>query len=252
MRLSMLGEHRFSIEGYIPVLKVHGEPRPAPAVIVLHELGASAEVQRGELASLAAHGLTAVGVDAPHHGARRDGWLDELEPMEPPESHVRFLRLLQQAVPEVSRTIDHLVGEGHGPIGVAGVSMGAYIALAAATVEMRIKAAVSILGSPSWAPRRGPITDEMRELMRHAPIHRPADCARHPLLLFNAGRDVNVPPDLPGGSRDFARLIAERHPALASHFTYLEYAESEHFMRPDDWADLWRRTLAFLRAHLGG
>jgi uncharacterized protein len=246
----VLHAFRFLVDGGVPVLKVHREPRPAPAVVFLHGLGASADAQRPELDSLAEHGLTAVGIDAPHHGTRRDGWLDEMSSLEPPESHVRFLRLLLAALPEVSRTLDHLEREGHGPIGVAGISMGAYIALAAAAEDARIRTTVSILGSPSWAPRRGPITHEMRALMEHAPVHRPADCARHPLLMMNAGRDTSVPPDLPGGPRDFERLVHEQHPALASHFSYVEYAESEHFMREGDWQDLWSRTLAFLDAHL--
>jgi hypothetical protein len=247
----VLHEHRFLVDGAIPVLKVHREPRPAPAVVVLHGLGGSVEAQRRELDSLAEHGLTAVGVDAPHHGSRSDAWIDEMGGLEPPESHVRFLRLLLEALPEVSRTIDHLSREGHGPIGVVGISMGAYLALAAAAGDARIRATVSILGSPSWAPRQGPITDEMRELMTHAPVHRPDECARHPLLMMNAARDASVPPDPSGGPRDFADLLAERHPALASHFTYVEYAESGHFMCEGDWEDAWRRTLAFLRVHLG-
>jgi len=245
----VLHRHRFLIDG-IPVLKVHQEPRPAPAVVFLHGLGASAETQRRELDSLAEHGLTAVAIDAPHHGRRRDAWLDEMNGLEPPESHVRFLRLLREALPEVSRTVDHLTNEGHGPIGIAGISMGAYLALAAAAEDARIRATVSILGSPSWPPRRGPVTVEMRELMSQAPVHRPADCARHPLLMMNAGRDLSVPPDLPGGPRDFARLLREGHPDIASQVTYVEYPESEHFMREGDWRDLWHRTLAFLRAHL--
>ncbi len=244
----MPDEHRFFVDGDIPVLKVHHEPRPAPAVIVLHGLGASADVQRKELQCLADHGLTAVGVDAPHHGARRDAWLGEMDSLGPPESHVRFLQLVRQAVPEVLRVMDHLVREGHGLIGLAGISMGAYIALAAAAEDARVRATVSILGSPDWAPRAGPVTDEIRALMQHAPVHRPADCARHPLLLFNAGRDVHVPPH---ASRNFPRLVSSLHPALAAHVTYVEYPQSDHFMRPEDWEDLWRSALAFFREHIG-
>lgn len=247
----MLHRHRFLVDGRIPVLKVHREPRPAAAVVVLHGLGASVDVQLRELESLAEHGLTALGVDAPHHGARRDGWLDEIGPMSPPGSHVMFLRLLLEALPEVSRTLDHLAGEGHGPFGVLGISMGAYLALAAAAADPRLAATVSILGSPSWAPREGPVTDEMRALMSRAPAHRPPDCARHPLLMMNAGRDAVVPPGLPGGPRDFVRVLEERYPSLAAHVTYVEYAESGHLMREEDWQDLWRRALGYLHAHLG-
>jgi len=245
----MPGEHRFFVDGHIPVLKIHDEPRPAPVVIVLHGLGAGAEVQRKEMHSLAASGLSAAGIDAPHHGARRDAWLDEMEHLGPPESHVRLLQGVRQAAAEVSRVIDHLVREGHGPIGLAGISMGAYTALAVATEDSRVQATASILGSPDWTPRSGPVTDELRALMRHAPVHRPADCARRPLRLFNAGRDVHVPARW---SREFARSVAERHPTLAAHVEYVEYPESDHFMRPQDWDDLWGRTLSFFRTELAG
>jgi pimeloyl-ACP methyl ester carboxylesterase len=243
----MLGEYSFFIDGRVPVLKVHGEPRPAPAVLVLHGLGASLEVHRKELGSLAEHGLTAVAMDAPHHGARRDGLLDEMARLAPAEAHARFLRLVLAAVPEVSRVLDHLASEGHGPLGVVGVSMGAYVALAAAAADARIRATVSILGSPDWSHREGLLTEELHELAQYAPVHRPADCARHPLLLINAGRDVNVPPHF---ARGFARWLAEHRPALAGHVSYVEYPESDHFVRPEDWEDLWQRTLGFLRRHL--
>lgn len=243
----MPDEYRFFVDGHIPVLKMHHEPRPRPAVIVMHGLGTSMEVQRKEITAIADHGLTAVGFDAPHHGARRDAWVDEMADLGPPESHLRLLRLLRQAVPEVSRVIDHLAREGHGPIGLVGISMGAYLALAAAAEDARVQATVSVLGSPDWTPRAGPITEEIRALMEHAPVHRPRDCARRPLLMFNAGRDVNVPPHW---ARNFARSLAERHPDLAGHVGYLEYPESDHFMRPEDWDDLWPRALGFLRKNL--
>lgn len=246
----VLREYRYTLFGSIPVLKVHGEPRPAPVVLILHGLGASSDVQRPELVSLAERGLTAVAIDAPHHGARRDGWLEAMQPLGPPESHVRFLRLLREAVPEISRVIEHLTGEGHGPVGLAGISMGAFIALAAAADDPRVAATVSILGSPSWTPRGGPVTSEMSDLMGYAPVHRPADCVRCPLLMLNAGRDTSVPPGLPGGPRDFAYLLAERFPELRARFTYVEYPASDHFMRPEDWDDLWRRTLSFFEANL--
>ena len=48
-----------------------------------------------------------VGVDGcrdrcPPPRARRDGWLEEMADLGPPESHVRLLRVVRQAVPEHS------------------------------------------------------------------------------------------------------------------------------------------------------
>jgi alpha-beta hydrolase superfamily lysophospholipase len=235
-----VGEHRFFVRGRIPVVKLHVEPRPRPAVVVLHGLGASAEVNRPELVSLAEAGFAAVGVDAPHHGQRRDAWLDEMGSLESPPSHERFLRLLLEAIPEVSQVVDHLVDEGHWPIGVLGISMGAYTALGVARADSRVAAAVSFLGSPDWRPVRGAPTETTRVLMRGAPASEPGRLTGLPLLLLNAGRDTDVPPDA-------ARAFARQH-----GLEYVEYPESEHQMRPDDWADAWRRALAFLSQHLAG
>jgi hypothetical protein len=241
----MPDEYRFFVDGRIPVLKVHHEPRPGPAVLVLHGLGANADTQRGELNALATWGLSAVGVDAPHHGARRDGWLDDMERLGPPESHARLLHAIREAAHDVSRVIDHVAAEGHWPIGLAGISFGAYTALLVAANDSRVQATVSILGSPDWTPREGPITDEIRWLMQYAPVHRPWDCARHPLFLINAGRDGVVPPHW---ARDFAQRIWQWHPGL--HVEHFEYPESDHMMRQEDWDDAWRRALGFLRRTL--
>ena len=243
----MPDEYRFFVDGRIPVLKVHDEPRPGPAVLVLHGLGANADTQRGELNALATWGLSAVGVDAPHHGARRDGWLDEMAWLGPPESHARLLHAIREAAHDVSRVIDHVVREGHGPIGLAGISFGAYTALTVAANDSRVRATVSLLGSPDWTPREGPISEEIRGLMHHAPVHRPWDCARNPLFLINASRDGIVPPHW---ARDFARTIWAWHPGL--HVEHFEYPESEHMMRQEDWDDAWRRALGFLRRNLYG
>lgn len=240
-------EYRFFVDGRIPLLKLHYEPRPGPAVVVLHGLGANADSQRWEMNALARWGLSAIGVDAPHHGSRRDAWLDEMEWLGPPESHARLLHAIRESAHDVSRVIDHVVHEGHWPIGIAGVSFGAYTALTVAAQDSRVQATVSILGSPDWTPREGPITDEIREMMGHAPVHRPWDCARNPLLLLNGGRDSVVPPHW---SRDFARTLWDWHPALGSHVGYVEYPESEHMMRQQDWDDVWSRSLGFLRRTL--
>lgn len=236
------GEFRFRVDGRIPVLKVHFEPRPVRAVVVLHGLGASAEVQRPELEALARAGFAAVGVDAPHHGARRDAWLDDMGALRDATTHERFLRLLLEFVPEVSRVIDHLVAEGHGPVGLVGISMGAYAAFAVARADARVAATVSLLGSPDWRPVHGEVTPSLAPLLEHAPVHAPEETARAPLLLANAGRDTAVPP---AAARAFAERLRGRRDV-----TYLEYPESEHLVRPEDWADLWRRTLAFLGQHV--
>lgn len=235
------GEYRFHV-GAVPVLKVHHEPRPRAAVLVLHGLGASAETQRKELQALADAGLTAVGVDAPHHGRRRDdAWFDVLEHASPLEMHARILEHVEAAAAELPRVLDHLHSEGHGPFGVLGISLGAYTALALAADDARLRATVSLLGSPDWSARSDPKHHHPR--MDRAPMHRPAALLRHPVLFINAGRDVNVPARF---SRAFVKRV--NHP----NAHHVEYPHSDHFMRPQDWEDAWARSVDFLRHHLQG
>jgi len=240
-------EQRRLLRGQIPALEMTAEPRPSRAVLVFHGLGASAEVQRPELELLARAGYRAVGLDAPHHGSRRDQWLDAMAAARPPESQVLLTGLLREAVPEVRAAIDELLAAGCGAVGLIGVSMGGYLALAAATEDARALATVSLLGSPDWAPRTGPVSDELRARMADSPAARSAELLRHPVLLVNAALDEHVPARL---AREFARAVAERHPELAQRLAYVEYPASGHFMREQDWRDAWQRTLAFLGQHL--
>lgn len=239
----MLHTFRFHV-GAVPVLKIHQEPRPAPAIVFLHGLAASKDKQLPELMSMAAAGLTAVGVDAPHHGAREDGWLARMEEATQPTTHELFLELLVEALEDVRRVVDHLLHEGHHPVRVAGISMGAYLALAAAAEDDRIHGCAALLGSPDWSPRHGPTTPRMGPLLSRAPVHRPQQLLRHPALLINAGLDENVPPRF---SRAFVEDVRTRHGPLTSQLRYVEFPHSSHFMRPQDWMEAWRLTLGFLR-----
>jgi uncharacterized protein len=91
------------------------------------------------------------------------------------------------------------------------------------------------------------MTHAIWEMMQHAPVHRPHDLARSPLLFLNAGRDHLVQAHW---ARDFTWRVREHHPWLGQHVEYVEYPESDHFVRPEDWGDLWWRARNFLRWHL--
>lgn len=220
---------------------------PAPAVLFLHGLSASKEVQQKEASSLARAGFLAVTVDAPHHGARRTPLLDALRDATGSAAHALFLRILREAIAEVPLLIDDLLRRGHGPVGVAGISMGAYIALGATAADPRIAAVVSILGSPDWTPCHGDVDPAARPWLAEAPVHHPERFPPRALLLANAGRDVNVPPE---GARRFAEALRPRYTAWPDRLHYEEYPESDHFMREGDWDDLWDKTLSWFRLHL--
>ncbi|MBN1770650.1 MAG: alpha/beta fold hydrolase [Deltaproteobacteria bacterium] len=221
---------------------------PGPPVLFLHGFH-SAPPGAGDrdVSSLAAAGFTAVVVEAPHHGRRRSPRVDEIVEAQGPPAHELFLRIVREAVAELPAVVERARAEFGGPLGVVGVSMGAYTALAAATAEPRLSVVVSILGSPDWAPREGEPTPTSREWLAEAPICRPERFPPRALLLANAGRDANVPP---AASRAFAATLRPLYADHPDRLDYREYPESEHFMREADWNDLWSRTLEWLRRFL--
>lgn len=202
-----------------------------PAVLLYHGLHSDKETHRAELVDLAARGFLALAPDAVGHGGRRMPDLSSFLRRGPLLHQVE--KLLRPTLAEVPLLVDFLLSEGYGPIGVCGISFGGLLTYGVPLAEPRVSALVSILGDPGWC-QPGPDREAEWEAYR-----RPA------LLAWNGGRDEHVPP---GPAREFMtelrrRFSDERH-------RFLEYPESNHFMRADDWRDGWSRTLDFLGEHL--
>lgn len=220
---------RFWID-QIPLIAMARRPGgPYPGTVLLyHGLKASKETHLKELEQLAERGFLAIGVDAHGHGERA---LPDLSAFmaEGGDFHGNFLKLVRPTVAEIPHLLARLASmEQTGPVAVMGISMGGYVAFAAPLVCPRLATVVPILGSPVW------------EGSQDSPHLRPEAFAQVALLAWNAGRDVNVPP---GPAREFVARIGKE---------YMEYAESDHFMRPEDWHDGWRRTLEWLERYLSG
>ncbi|HEY3998993.1 MAG TPA: alpha/beta fold hydrolase [Candidatus Xenobia bacterium] len=203
-------------------------PSGFPALVLLyHGLGACKETQRAEAESLARAGFLVATVDAWGHGARRLERFEER--VDGPEFKLWFARMLAGSVQEIPDIVDALLGlTGPLPVAVAGISMGGCIAFGAPLYDSRVTAIVPILGSPDWG-----LGQDLPEEAGPNPLHHPDEVTRAAVLAFNAGKDENVPPDK---ARTF----------LSGRGEYHEYAESTHFMREEDWHDLWRRTLEWL------
>lgn len=218
-------ERSFPFAG-VPLLALAHDASPRPAVLFYHGLHSDKETHRKELEDLARRGFLAVGVDAVGHGQRRmpdlAGFLARGPLLE------QASKLLRPTLAEVPLLVDFLEAEGYGPIGLAGVSFGAMLAFAAAALESRLQAVVPILGDPSWQAELRP--DDLRETA---------------LLAWNAGADVHVDPR---GARELLQQLQQRYPGRP--FQYLEYPESDHFMRPQDWEHGWERTLWWFEEHL--
>lgn len=234
--------------GSVP-LRIH-EPRDtsraprAGAVLLYHGLRSSKVSLEDEAHFLATKGLTSVLVDAPHHGARHSRVVADMPNALELPGHYVLLRLVREARDEVPGLVDHLRARGHREVAIAGVSFGAFVALAAATIEPRLAAVASLLGSPDWAPREGPVPEDLEHVVAESPLARHAAFMPRPVLLLNGARDENV---RPAGAR---ALAAKLQPLYASSgagpLEHVEYETATHFPSAAVWRDMWSRTARFL------
>jgi len=197
-------------------------------------------------------GFTVYAPDAPHHGHRHSEVVGTMPDALTIDGYRVLLRILREARDEIPRLVDHILAQGHAKVAIAGVSMGAFIALAAATVEPRLASIVSILGTPDWTPRDGDVPPDVVEALTESPHLQPEKFAPRPLLLLNGSRDDNV---RPGPMRVF---VARLRPLYAAHASkppattilHREY-DSEHAVPEPLWADMWMTSMAFLARTLG-
>lgn len=229
--------------GRAPVLLYEpGGTAAVGSVLLYHGLGASKEVQRKELEWLASAGLRGICVDAPHHGERADTVLDRLASAENP--HPEFIRIVREAAMEIPSLVDFCIREFGGKVAVCGISLGGFISFAAVPIEKRLAASVPILGSPDWNHRDGRApSDALLKSMEESPALNPGAFPPCALLVANAGRDIQVPPD---AARTFVQSLQPYYREFPGRLRYLEYPESEHMMREQDWANLWQETTAWL------
>ena len=213
-------------------------------VLLFHGLRSSKESLDGEARLLAAAGLTAILVDAPHHGARHSDVVATMPDALSLPGHYVLLRLLREARDEIPSLIDHAVRLGHRKVAIAGVSFGALIALAAATIEPRLAAVVSILGTPDWTPRDGVVPDDLVDVVAESPHLRYETFAPRPLLLLNGGLDDNV---RPAPARALAEKLRPLYQAAdVGPLLHVEYPNVTHFPDADVWRLMWSTTTTFL------
>jgi dienelactone hydrolase len=190
-------------------------------VLLYHPLGADKSLHAEDLARLAGAGFTAVGVDAIAHGERRvaDGVARFLA-----DPAGALLSLVTATAAEVPAIVDDLVARGWataGRIGIAGVSLGGFVAYGAAIAERRIAAAACIAASPRWgADPRSP--------------HLRVD-AFHPVALLSvtAGADGLV---APGAARSLHEGLAPRYAATPERLRYVELEGERHHMSRAGWS----------------
>lgn len=191
------------------------------SVILLHGYAASAAGNRQDGAQLVGEALEVVLPDAPGHGEREDGRLAVIAALPDEQRLAAIYAIARDWLLELPELAAQCRLRGAERVGLVGISMGGFAALGALAEPCAVDAVAAVLAAPA-------LLDAQR-----------LAASRPPVLLGLAGRDRSVPPE------------SGRHFALQYGAELHEYPESEHFMRGEDWADLWARVGAFLRRHLG-
>lgn len=229
--------------GAAPALLVSSDPPEQAAargtVLLYHGLGASKEAHLDTLAALAGTGLLAVGLDNLWHGERRAP--DYEERFAPHRSRASFFEAVRGTAEEVPAVVQALLERGLARpdhLGVAGISMGGYIAYGAVLREPRFSAAAALIASPVW---REPADAESPHLSPEA-FYPTA------LLSITAAEDDVVPIE------PARRFHAELRPLYANAPHRLAHEEVPgvgHIMPAAQWAAVNQRAAAWLAEFVG-
>jgi dienelactone hydrolase len=226
--------------GEIPALVAsRGDPASAArrgTIVLYHPLGKDKDVHAGDLERLAGAGFLAIGVDAIAHGERRVAY-----------GMMRFLadpigalqKVVSGTAAEVPGLLDLLESRGWaypGRIGIAGISLGGFVAYGAAATDRRITAAACVLASPDWgADPRSPFAN----LDRFFPLA---------LLSVTASADALVPP---GPARRLHSALAPRYAAAPERLRHVELAGERHHLSDAAWNRAQAEAAAWFERFLG-
>ncbi len=221
----------------VPLLIAEPAPTDGPLRVVLwcHGYTADALAHAAELERCAAAGFLAVGIDAPLHGARRDGaTLTARIAAAPGGSYGAMLDIVEAGAAELPALIDGLAAAYHidrQRISLVGISMGAFLAYRAIVAGPSLRAVVALLGSPEW--RRG-----------GSPHHFVGAFAEVALLSITAEHDAHVDP---GPAHRLHGALTQRVRQSARH-RHRVLAGAGHLTSASEWATAMDETLDWLQA----
>ncbi len=215
-------------------------------VLFYHGFGGTKEKPAAYLTALAEAGFLAVSLDAVGHGERRypdfdvifsdERWDASFE-----ETETDFLRVIDETAAEVPAIIDDLVARGWAQadrVGVAGRSLGGNVSYASVLADSRVRAVVSVVGSPEWTLPRA-----------HSPHHHPDRFFPAAVLSQAAEFDEHCPP---GPIRAFHAALEPWYAAEPDRNAYVEYPGVRHALTQELNAESGRQLVDWFRRWLPG
>jgi hypothetical protein len=208
-------------------------------VFFFHGLTASKDIQYPDLCRLAEAGFLVIGLDNWGHGDRRIPDFEEYFDLDSPDFQPNYLKAILNTSGEIPMLIDALTNEkmiDPGRIGIAGISLGAIIGYRVMVIEPRVRAAALINGSPEWAID-----------LPESPHHHLQAFYPKALLSIVAAKDTLVPPV---HARRLHQNLSRFYSPAPEKLKLMEFPESEHFMRGEDWDAAFHESIRWFKQHL--
>lgn len=172
------------------IIDVPASGTPLPAVLLIHGLGSTKEQMTGSIGrALTRRGVVTLAIDLPLHGARKFA-ADMRYQMNP----LAVAQQWQLAIREASTSIQFLATRPEVDptrIGIAGYSLGAYVALVVAASDPAVRAVVLAAGGD--LPADMPFAQFVRTIVDPRRIVR--GIAGRPLLMVNGRSDRRIRPE---------------------------------------------------------
>jgi dienelactone hydrolase len=181
------------VDGGEPVPAILLRPRAGsavPAAVLLHGFSSRKERMADSIGrALLVRGVASVAVDLPLHGAR-EGGIEGLTLRNP----MALIQKWRLAVREANHAIDYLVRHeavDSARIGLAGYSLGAYLAITVAAENRLVRAVALAAGGD--LPEQTPFASLVRTIAD--PLRSARRLAGRPLLMVNGRSDRTIRPE---------------------------------------------------------
>jgi len=216
-----------------------------PTVLILHGNGSNKERHLQVLYRYARSGFRAIAIDLRRHGNRLDASTRERDFMF--NAPLTMIEIIQGSVADITFLLDDLEIP---TVGVHGVSLGGIVMFESLCVEPRIKAAVSLTGSPSrisLARSVGLRGDEpgLASLFASSPhIHAHRLFPPRALLMLHGALDEVVPPD---GVVDLHAKLAPHYSQFPERLALQVFPDVAH----ETTETMLQRSIMWFETHIG-
>ena len=227
-----------------------------PVLILCHGLGGSRWDNSGPMKEYSSAGYFCVSIDSRMHGGRASHEeLDRIIRKNGATDYYQVRRLIKETADDIPGVINALAKDHDADtsrVCIMGGSMGGYIAIRAAMIEKRIKAAVSLIASPIWSdlpmkrPYAGPSAtkEEFDDFCkRFSPENFPEQFPHCALLMQIGGADVHYNLQ---NIKEFCEKLKRYSPDKSLYDVYIAPG-SGHTVTPE----MWRNMKEWFKKHIG-